>query len=157
MIETPIENHLDEAIHDALISLSDEIRHDDAFFIEKEFAHKTTWSEKFPLLVTGDDPPLKNPNDPPKPILKPLPCGLKYAFLKINEICLVVISSSLHKQQEGKLLDVLRKLREAFRWPIFNLERINPLESTHYTHMEDDLGEVYLLNTIIEEVEGHLS
>ena len=137
MIETPIEKHLDEAIHDAFISHSDEIRHDDASFIEKAFAHTTTWSEKFQLLVTGDNPPLKKPNDPPKPILKPLPCGLKYAFLKSNEICPVVISSSLHEQQEGKLIDVLRKLRETFRWTIFNLERISPFESTHYTHMED--------------------
>ena len=68
-----------------------------------------------------------------------------------------MISSSLHEQQEGKLLDVLRKQREASGRTIFDLEKISPFASTQHTHMEDDPREVYLLDTIIEEVEDHMS
>ena len=89
--------------------------------------------------------------------MKPLPSELKYSFLGDDETCLIVISLCLHKQQEGKFLDILRKQREAFRWTIFDLERVSPLESTHHTHMEDDPGEVYLLDIIIEEVADHMS
>ena len=69
----------------------------------------------------------------------------------------MVISSSLHKQQERKLLDVLRKQRKTFEWTIFYLKRISPLATTHRTHIEDDPRKVYLLDTMIEEVEDHMS
>ena len=71
---------------------------DDASYIEELDVHTTTWSEKVLPFVIDDDPPLEKPSNPPKPILKPFPCGLKYSFLKSNDICPVVISSSLHKQ-----------------------------------------------------------
>ncbi|KAJ9693902.1 hypothetical protein PVL29_009730 [Vitis rotundifolia] len=45
----------------------------------------------------------------PKFILKPLPTELKYAYLKENEKCPVVISSSLITDQEECLLEVLRR------------------------------------------------
>ena len=135
-------------VHGALRSHFDTTHKNDASYIEESVTHTTTWSEKVQPLVINDDPPLKKPSNPPKPILKPLPHGLKYAFLKSNETSLVVISSSLHEQQKGKLLDVLRKQRKVYNWTIFDLEEISPMESTHHNHMEDDLGEVYLLDTM---------
>ena len=45
--------------------------------------------------VTYGDPPLKKPSEPLKPILKPLPSGLKYASLGNNEMCPVVIHTLL--------------------------------------------------------------
>ena len=97
MIEHPIEEHCDRVVHGALMSHFDSIYKYDAPYMEESIAHTTTWGEKVLPLVTNDDPPLKKPSDHPKPILKPLPCGINYAFLKSNETCLVVISSSLHE------------------------------------------------------------
>ena len=59
MIETPIEKHLDESIHDAIIIYYDHIHHDDAPFIEKSVAHTITRSEKILPLVTDDDSTLE--------------------------------------------------------------------------------------------------
>ena len=157
MIEHPMEEHCDRVVHGALMIHFDTIHKDDAPYIEELVAHTTTCSEKVLPIVIDDDPPFEKPSDPPKPILKPLPCELKYAFLKSNETCLVVISSSLQEQQEGKLLYVLRKQRKASGWTIFDLEKISPFASTQHTHMKDDPREVYLLNTIKEEVEKHMS
>ena len=42
--------------------------------------------------------------------LKPLPEGLKYAYLGEEQTYLVVISSTLSSDQEGKLLSVLKKV-----------------------------------------------
>ena len=81
MIETPMEKHLDEAVHGALMSHFDTIHKDDAPYIKESIAHTTAWSEKVLPLVTNDDPPLEKPSDPPKPILKPFPCGLKCVFI----------------------------------------------------------------------------
>jgi len=45
--------------------------------------------------------------------LKPLPEGLKYAFLGEEQTYHVVISSILTSDQEGKLLTVLKKYKNA--------------------------------------------
>ena len=51
--------------------------------------------------------------DPPKPVLKPLPVDLKYAYLEKDEKCAVVVSSKLTTDQEDNLLGVLRKCKKA--------------------------------------------
>ena len=50
---------------------------------------------------------------PPKLELKTLPESLKYVFLGTSETLPVIISSELNKEQEGKLIDVLKKHKEA--------------------------------------------
>ena len=52
----------------------------------------------------------------PKLILKPLPTELKYAYLKENKKCLVVISSSLTTLQEECLHEVLRRCKKVIGW-----------------------------------------
>ena len=47
-----------------------------------------------------------------KPKLKPLPHGLNYVYLEENEEKLVVISTKLTKEQEIKLLKVLKSIKE---------------------------------------------
>ena len=51
--------------------------------------------------------------EPPNLELKPLPDTLKFAFLGESETLPVIISSHLHKDQEGKLLDVLGEHKKA--------------------------------------------
>ena len=65
--------------------------------------------------------------DPPKLILKPLPVGLKYAYLEDEEKCPVVISSTLTSDQEDSLLGILRKCKKAIGWQISDLKGISPL------------------------------
>ena len=70
--------------------------------------------------------------------LKPLPVELKYAFLGTDETFLVVISSKLDSLQEGKLLNVLRKYKNAIGWNIADIEGISPLVCTHKIYLEDN-------------------
>ena len=88
-IETPIEKYLDEDMQDALMSQFD------------------------------DDPFLEKPSDPSKLILEPLLSELKYPFLGENSTWLIVIPSSISEQEEEKILDVLKKYKEAMGWTIF--------------------------------------
>ena len=50
--------------------------------------------------------------------LKPLLDGLKYACLGEEQIHLVVISSSLLSEQQGKLIDVLKKHKTEIGWTL---------------------------------------
>ncbi|RVX08259.1 Retrovirus-related Pol polyprotein from transposon opus [Vitis vinifera] len=75
---------------------------------------------------------------PPKLILKPLPVGLKYAYLEDDEKCPVVVSSTLTSDQEDSLLGVLRKCKKAIGWQISDLKGISPLVCTHHIYMEED-------------------
>ena len=62
--------------------------------------------------------------------LKPLPEGLKYAYLGEEQTYLVVISSTLSSDQEGKLLSVLKNHKNAIGWTLNDIKGINPLICT---------------------------
>lgn len=84
------------------------------------------------------------PQVPPKPSnvevpeleLKPLPAGLKHAFLGPNDTFPVVISSELNSSQEGKLLDVLNTHKSAIGWTLADIKGISPLVCTHKIFLE---------------------
>ena len=76
--------------------------------------------------------------EPPQLKLKPLPNGLKYAFLGPGETFPIVISSALNEEQEGKLLNVLRDHKSALGWTIVDIKGISPLICTHKIYLEDD-------------------
>ena len=67
----------------------------------------------------------------PKLDLKPLPQGLKYAFLREEQTYPVVISSTLESNEEGKLIEVLKKHKNAIGWTLKDIKGINPLICTH--------------------------
>ena len=54
----------------------------------------------------------------PKVELKPLPEGLKYAYIGDEQTYPVVISSTLTSNQEGKLLSILKKHKSAIGWTL---------------------------------------
>lgn len=58
--------------------------------------------------------------------LKPLPSYLHYAYLGDFITLLVIIANDVTKQEENKLLKVLRKHKTAIRWIIANIIRISP-------------------------------
>ena len=63
--------------------------------------------------------------DKPTLELKTLPLKLKYAFLDEEEAKPVIISSTLDIKQEEKLLEVLKKNKEAIGWTLTHLKGLD--------------------------------
>jgi hypothetical protein len=76
---------------------------------------------------------LDETQEPPKsPIeLKPLPSGLKYAFLNDNEESPLIISDKLSKYETIQLLTILEKHHSAFGYSLQDLKGISPALCTH--------------------------
>jgi hypothetical protein len=79
--------------------------------------------------VEDEDPtdlePLNELLEPPKPPieLKPLPSGLKYAFLNNDQDSPVIISDKLSQEESLCLITVLEKHRAAFVYSLHDLKR----------------------------------
>jgi hypothetical protein len=79
--------------------------------------------------VEDEDPtdpePLDELLEPPKPPieLKPLPCGLKYAFLNNDQDSPVIISDKLSQEESLCLITVLEKHCAAFGYSLHDLKR----------------------------------
>jgi len=69
---------------------------------------------------------------------KALPSHLKYVFLEGEDEKLVIISSSLTKLEEEKLLKLLKANKEAVRWHISDLKGISPSYCMHNINLEED-------------------
>ena len=81
-------------------------------------------------------------SEPQKIELKPLHVELKYAYLKEQEQCSMVISTSLNTAQEGSLLHILRENKQALGWNINNLKGISPTVCTHHIYLEEEAKSV---------------
>ncbi|GAU52017.1 hypothetical protein TSUD_418330, partial [Trifolium subterraneum] len=88
--------------------------------------------------------------------LKELPSHLKYVFLGENGSNPAIISSSLARLEESKLLRVLRANKEAMGWTISDLKGISPTLCMHKINMEDEYKPVVQpqrrLNPTMKEV-----
>jgi len=75
-----------------------------------------------------------------KPIfeLKPLPPRLKYVFLEGEDEKPAIICSTLSKEKEKRLMEVLKKHKQAFRWKISDLKGINSCIFMHDINLEED-------------------
>ena len=71
-------------------------------------------------------------------ILKELPSHLKYAFLEPEKGKPVIISIELTKNEEQRLLEILRRYNEAIAWSIEDLKGINPSICMHKILLNDD-------------------
>ena len=78
------------------------------------------------------------PMDEPTLELKTLPSTLKYAFLDEEKAKPVIISSTLDIKQEEKLLEVLKKNKEAIGWTLTDLKGLDPSLCTHRIFLEDE-------------------
>ena len=58
--------------------------------------------------------------------MKELPSHLKYVFLEPEKRKPVIILAALTKSEEQKLLEILRKYKEAIAWSNEDLKGINP-------------------------------
>ena len=70
--------------------------------------------------------------------LKELPSHLKYAFLEQEKGKPVIISAELTENEEQRLLQILRKYKEAIAWSIEDLKGIGPSICMHKILLNDD-------------------
>jgi hypothetical protein len=78
------------------------------------------------------------PKEDPVFDLKPLPDDLKYAYIDDKKIYPVIISSKLSGKEEERLLEILRKHREAIGYTLDDLKGISPTICQHAFNMEPD-------------------
>ncbi|XP_060974037.1 uncharacterized protein LOC133039215 [Cannabis sativa] len=71
--------------------------------------------ESLELKESNFKPPKPSIQEPPKLELKPLPSHLKYAYLGENDTLPVIIASNLVVEDEGALLEVLKKHKKSNR------------------------------------------
>ena len=88
--------------------------------------------------------------------LKELPNQLKYAFLKPERAKQVIISAALTESEEQKLIETLKKYKEAISWSIEDLKGISPSICMHKNLLEDNaktsIEHQRRLNPIMKEV-----
>ena len=88
--------------------------------------------------------------------LKELPSHLKYEFLEPEKRKPVIISATLTKDEEQKLLVILRKYKEAIAWSIEDLKGISPSICMHKILLEDNaktsIEHQRRLNPVMKEV-----
>ena len=88
--------------------------------------------------------------------LKELPSHLKYEFLEPEKRKPVIISAALTEIDEHKLLEVLRKYKEAIAWSIEDLKGISPSICMHKILLNDNtktsIEHQRRLNPVMKEV-----
>ena len=88
-----------------------------------------------PIIPTSDDwSELKAP----KVDLKPLPKGLRYAFLGPNSTYPVIINAELNSDEVNLLLSELRKYRRAIGYSLSDIKGISPSLCNHRIHLENE-------------------
>ena len=70
--------------------------------------------------------------------LKELPSHLKYEFLEPERRKPVIISATLTEAEEHKLLEIMRKYKEAIAWSIEDLKGISPSICMHKILLNDN-------------------
>ena len=88
--------------------------------------------------------------------MKELPRHLKYAFLEPKKENPIIISAALIELEEQKLLEIIRKNKEAIAWSIEYLKGIRPSICMHKILLEDNaktfVEHQRRLNPVIKEV-----
>lgn len=74
----------------------------------------------------------------PKVDLKPLPEGLRYAFLGTNSTYPVIVNASLTADQLNALLTELKKFRKALGYSLDDIKGISPDLCMHRIHLDDE-------------------
>ena len=88
--------------------------------------------------------------------MKELPKHLKYAFLGAERSKPVIIATELTKDKEQKLIEILKKYKNAIAWSIEDLKGINPSICIHKVLMEENaktsIEHQRRLNPVMKEV-----
>ena len=88
--------------------------------------------------------------------MKELPSHLKYEFLEPEKRKSVIISTALTESEEQKLMEILRKYKEAIAWSIEDLKGISPSICMHKILLNDNeknsIEHQRRLNPVMKEV-----
>ena len=88
--------------------------------------------------------------------MKELPSHLKYELLEPEKRNSVIISVALTESEEQKLLEILRKYKEAIAWSIEDLKGISPSICMHKILLNDNaktsIEHQRRLNLVMKEV-----
>ncbi|KAK1630900.1 hypothetical protein QYE76_005215 [Lolium multiflorum] len=103
--------------------------------LEEIFLRQPILKHDLPVEDLGTTPP---PKEDPVFDLKPLPDNLKYAHIDDKKIYPVIISSKLTEFEEERLLEILKKHRDAIGYTLDDLKGISPSICQHAINMEDD-------------------
>ena len=103
--------------------------------LSEEAAEYVNWMNSFEPngwkyyepLGENTQTPIPSSKQPPKVEQNPLPCHLRYAYLREACTLPVIISTSLTASEEDKLLRVLRYHKDAIGWSLANLKGSAPL------------------------------
>uniref|UniRef100_A0A2N9G390 RNA-directed DNA polymerase n=1 Tax=Fagus sylvatica TaxID=28930 RepID=A0A2N9G390_FAGSY len=140
ILETESVEWLDEALLWAHDFGSEHLQHWESKSLKmKTVMELNCWKPRFEELPKSENKALPSSVAIPKLELKQLPSGLKYAFLESGDTFPVVISSVLNMDQEGKLVELLRKHKTAIGWTIADIKGISPLICTHRINFEDEV------------------
>ena len=128
--ETPPEpDPIEEVISASLLDTSQPDLEEDAENFIQEEENKL----EEPLDLDESKPPPK-----PSIELKPLPSGLKYAFLNGDRETPVIISDQLTEEEVTKLIIVLEERRSVLGYSLEDLKGISPALCTHRIPIEPD-------------------
>ncbi|RDY10829.1 hypothetical protein CR513_04582, partial [Mucuna pruriens] len=86
-----------------------------------------------------------SPPHSPSIKLKPLLDHLRNAYLDDQKPFPVIIANNLHREQEEKLLNILRKHKKAMGWMLSDLPRIKPSICMHKILLEKEARLIRLL------------
>ncbi|XP_050221519.1 uncharacterized protein LOC126671757 [Mercurialis annua] len=75
---------------------------------------------------------------PPQVEMKLLPMHLRYAFVGENETLPIIISDKLSKEQERRVVQVVKEHVLAMGWQISDIRGISPQIVMHKIHLEDE-------------------
>ncbi|RDX98279.1 Retrovirus-related Pol polyprotein, partial [Mucuna pruriens] len=75
---------------------------------------------------------------PANATLKPLPKHLKYAYLGDSQQFPVIIANNLNREQEEKLLEILKKQKRGIGWALVDILGINPSICMQKILLEED-------------------
>ena len=106
--------------------------------VVKELDSQPLYDKYSPLSIPiSTNKLLPSVEQAPELELKALPKHLKYVFLREDDTLPVIVSSTLTKQQEDKLVAVLKKNTAAIGWTLADIKGISPTKCVHRILLED--------------------
>ncbi|GAU38875.1 hypothetical protein TSUD_67380 [Trifolium subterraneum] len=147
---------LERVIVNSIEKVEDEFEEEIEECLRQLEANLVDSNPKVEEVLSGDEEEVAQEDKAKTVELKELPSHLKYVFLGENGSNPAIISSSLARLEESKLLRVLRANKEAMGWAISDLKGISPTLCMHKINMEDEYKPVVQpqrrLNPTMKEV-----
>ncbi|XP_055959726.1 uncharacterized protein LOC130014813 [Mercurialis annua] len=104
--------------------------------IEGEYSEEEEPRPEILIKEGGVTPP--SSEVPPIVEMKPLPLHLRYAFVGENRTLPIIISDKLSKEQEKRVVQVVKSHVLAMGWQISDIRGISPQVVMHKIHLEDE-------------------